>query len=272
MYLPNLFVVEGADCVGKTFFCNKLIDVIHGELGLLMSDKPRTKKYSPVSIPVTYAYGHLGPIAPTINLIPGNREKYYDPEIWCPAGRFLVQDRLFMSDYIYGGNGGANPMSLYSCLDLLHKYADYPCFHIVLVASDAVIKDRYVSENELFSLEEVLNVNKAYAQLTHTIDESVCSNILRINVYKNSTGLVYAPEHLNRWTKDMITSLKPSGTDVFFSGLVAMLYDLDGYSADAESDEDWASDDAVCLNESWFYDGESKDEGIAPLNGGSAQA
>lgn len=211
--LPKFVTVEGADCVGKSAFAFKLINYLNSATTKYIEENPAAV--------VSYFYGHLGPLNASVvgSISKFNKDTYragfYDPKEWIHSSAALVQDRFFLSDYVYGKLFGDDlnkqyelkdikrnnfvgglvpvkfiPMSCYEMLHLFQLYNNNQVLHVVILADDAIISSRYVKAREMYSLDQVLQANKLYEASLPNIAE-VASNLIVLRIKIDVTGGEY---------------------------------------------------------------------------------
>jgi hypothetical protein len=152
-----MLIVEGADLVGKTTLCDKLLELLAEE---------------------GYTYAHLGPLPNGFNGFYGYIEL---------IRRRAVQDRFVLSELAYRMMDD-KPVCIspfhYKLLEawMLPK----SCFTVVVLAEPGLITTRY-REGELYTADEIERVNRVFidgwrtqriGQYPVTIDTSVYCNVV----------------------------------------------------------------------------------------------
>lgn len=155
-----MLIVEGPDMVGKTTLCKALMERLNrGE-----------NEYR------RWSYGHLG-------LLPPGWDYFWS---YVPlANRWVVQDRFFLSEIVYGTvTRGYTHIDPETSRLLEAKLTLVGAYTAVITADEAVLRSQWESHKhrEEFSLEKVLEVNAAYQDVErkfpkHRIEPDVSYHI-----------------------------------------------------------------------------------------------
>jgi len=137
-----MLVIEGADCTGKTTLAHKLVKMLNDD-------------GSP------HIYQHLSRLPPSF-------DRFCDYEK--VMSTYTVQDRSHMSEPIYAAmRGDETDLTpwLYDRVDAMLLLKGMFVV-VVYVLEDELIRDRYAGKDEMYSLGQVLQVNKEFARAGNT--------------------------------------------------------------------------------------------------------
>jgi len=136
-----MIIIEGTDCVGKTTLAKALSKELLG------------------------IYVHMG-------VLPESWRGYQDYVQLLRGPSCCVIDRFAWSGLAYEAVCDSNPCKL-SLADVLYLRAfmrNVRAMHVLILASDELIKSRYDESRELFSLQPIIDVNAWFRQRQSDFD------------------------------------------------------------------------------------------------------